>query len=857
MRLPDATWGEVPLMILNARHDSATVNLLTVILGAALLADNQPLELPKPGDHQLRILSADTLELTMVTTKEPDPAKVTTWNFAPQVPPASDFQVTVGGKPVPVKSVGFKRRVLYAPLVERDLRIGNHLYLVLGEGIRDRENVDVKSKHWSASTQFKAVCDPLRFGPAIHVNQTGYIPAESKQAMIGYYLGNLGELKAKGDFKLVDAKTGKEVFAGKLSPRPDKGFTFPCYQQVLEADFSAFRTPGEYRLQVPGLGASWPFWIDEGVAASMARTHALGLYHQRCGGANEMPFTRFTHGPCHTVPAEVPDSPDAATQKFISQSTADYTNTTRHTARQLKDTASSLYPFVRKGKVDVSGGHHDAGDYSKYTINSAGLIHYLMIAVDAFPGVSELDNLGLPESADRIGDVLQTAKWEADFLAKMQDDDGGFYFLVYPKERRYENNVMPDKGDAQVVWPKNTAATASAVAALAQCASSPSFKRHFPKEASAYLQKAQKGWSFLEKALAKYEKDGSYQKLTHYGHEFLHDDELAWAACEMFLATGKQAIHKRLTEWFNPNEANTRRWGWLRLCGSYGCAIRSYALAAKSGRIKADQLDIGFLKRCESELTAAAEDHWRRAQESAYGTSFPTETKRVRAAGWYFSSEAAFDIAAASQLDYPRGNDPRTKFREAIMSNLNYELGCNPVNVSYTTGLGWKWQREIVHQYAVNDRRQLPPSGIPVGNIQAGFMWLDHYKQELGALTFPPDSDQANPYPFYDRWGDSYNLSQEFVVLNPARDLGVAAWLMAQTSLKTQPWKPPKALTVQVGSPKATLSAPGIDLSRARLIWEAEDTEPHIGPAFELEGTPKWIEVEVILPDGRRMFGVR
>ena len=845
-------------MISSLGNDSARVNLLALtVAAAALLSDDQPLELPRAGDHQLRIVAPDTLELTLITTKEPDPASVTVWDFAPKVPERSEFQVLAGGKTVSVKSIGFKRRVLYAPLRERDLRIANYLYLVLGERIRDGQTVAVKSKHWPPGVQFKETSDPLRFGPSIHVNQAGYIPAESKRAMVGYYLGSLGELKGGGDFKLLEAKSGKEVFTGKLTPRPDKGFTFSCYQQVLEADFTAFKTPGEYRLQVAGYGTSWPFWIEDGVAAAMARTHALGLYHQRCGAANEMPFTRFTHGVCHIAPADIPDIMDAPAQRLIAQSTADYTNTARHKAPPLKDTGSSLYSFVRKGKVDVSGGHHDAGDYSKYTVNSAGLIHYLMIAADAFGGAAELDNLGLPESGDGDGDILQIAKWEADFLAKMQDDDGGFYFLVYPKERRYENNVTPDQGDPQVVWPKNTASTASAVAALAQCASSPSFKKHFSKEAADYLKKAKAGWSFLEKAIAKHGKDGSYQKLTHYGHEFLHDDELAWAACEMFLATGDRAIHKRLTEWFSPNDANTRRWGWQRLCGSYGCAIRSYAMAAKSGRVKADQLDLVFLKRCENELIAAAEDHWRRAQESAYGTSFPTETKRVRSAGWYFSSEAAFDLAAACQLDYPKANDPRAKFREAILSNINYELGCNPVNVSYITGLGWKWQREIVHQYALNDRRPLPPSGIPVGNIQTGFMWLDHYKRELGSLTFPPDGDQANPYPFYDRWGDSYNLSQEFVVLNLARDLGAAAWLMAQTSLKTQPWKPSKAAVVQVGNPKATLTAQGIDLSRARVIWEAEGMEPRIGPTLDLKTTPAWIEAEIIPSDGRRMFGVR
>lgn len=808
--------------------------------------------MPAVGDHQLRILSPDTLELTLITTKEPDPAPVTVWDFAGKLPPASDFQVLSSGKPVAVKSVGFKRRVLYAPLKERDLRIGNYLYLALNGTVRDGEVMEVKSKHLPPGASLKVTCDPLRLSPVIHVNQTGYLPDLSKRAMIGYYLGSLGELKYQGEFKLIDAKTGKEVFSGKLRPRPDQGFTFSCYQQVLEADFTAFKTPGEYRLQAPGLGASPPFWIDHGVAAAMARTHALGLYHQRCGDANELPFTRFVHGPCHTAPAEVPTSADSPTQKFIGQSTADYTNTAQHTAPQLKDVASSLYPFVRKGKVDVVGGHHDAGDYSKYTINSAGLIHYLMIAGDTFDGAGDLDNLGLPESGDGRGDIFQIAKWEADFLAKMQDDDGGFYFLVYPRQRRYENNVTPDKGDPQVVWPKNTAATAAAVAALAQCASSPQFKKQFPKEAQIYLDKAKRGWRFLEQAVARHGKGGSYQKITHYGHEFLHDDELAWAACEMFLATGDSAIHKRLTEWFSPNDASTRRWGWQRLCGSYGCAIRSYALAAKSGRRK--DLDVAFLKRCENELTAAAEDHWRRANESAYGTSFPAETKRVRSAGWYFSSEAVFDLAAACQLDYPSANDPRAKFREALLSNINYELGCNPVNISYTTGLGWKWQREIVHQYAVNDHRVLPPSGIPVGNIQAGFMWLDHYKKELGALTFPPDSHQANPYPFYDRWGDSYNLSQEFVVLNPARDLGAAAWLMAQTTLKIQPWKPAKSLSVKLANSKASLS--GADLNGSRIIWEAEGMEPYLGRELALTNAPAWIEAEIIPRDGRRMFGV-
>ena len=66
---------------------------------------------------------------------------------------------------------------------------------------------------------------------------------------------------------------------------------------------------------------------------------------------------------------------------------------------------------------------------------------------------------------------------------------------------------------------------------------------------------------------------------------------------------------------------------------------------------------------------------------------------------------------------------------------------------------------------------------------------MDKYGKELGELSFPPDGDAGAPYPFYDRWGDSFNFSTEFVIVNQARSLAYLAWLMARTPLKNQPWK--------------------------------------------------------------------
>jgi hypothetical protein len=870
--------------------------------------EENPLDLPRVGECWLRCLSPTVLELTLVTTKPPDPAPIDKWNFTAddgtaRLPDAGAFQVFVGGEVDPVKAVGFKRRVIYAPLKHRDLRVGNWIYLTLSRPIGDSQNVEVKNpdgKLWPASDQFKGKLDPLRWSPAIHVNQTGYLPDAPKIAMVGYYLGTLGELDCSSAppasqpatgalrvtnppqiasasgvsaavaalaFRLVQADTGKEVFNGTLTPRPDRGFPFPCYQEVLEADFSKFKTRGSYRLVVPGLGASFEFAIGEDTAAAFARTYALGLYHQRCGTDNTLPFTRFTRGPCHTAPAQVP-IPESAfkfTWETIASKTADFKDNPRHTAPQLKSESTQLYPFVKRGKIDVSGGHHDAGDYSKYTINSAALIHCLVFAADNFPGAGQLDNLGIPESGDGKSDLLEEAKWEADYLCKMQDDDGGFYFLVYPRDREYESDVPPDRGDPQVVWPKTTSVTAASVAALAQCASSPLFKKQFPEAAASYLKRAKAGWEFLDRAIAAHGQDGAYQKITHYGDEFMHDDELAWAACEMYLATGEPGCQDKLLAWLGPS-VETRRWGWWRLYESYGCAIRSYAFAARSARLKPQQLNPALLDRCENEIIAAAQDQLRRAADSAYGTSFPEETKRSRSAGWYFSGDAAFDLAVGCQLDFPQFNDPRPRFRAALLSNLNYESGCNPVNVCYLTGLGWQRPREIVDQYAQNSRRLLPPTGIPIGNIQEGFTWLAEFGKELGRLGFPLDGAERNPYPFYDRWGDSFNLCTEFVSVNQARSLAYLAWLMAQTSLKDQPWKcaPGRIAVTSETSGSANLlvaklEAPGMDLKPARIVWEARDQQPFMGAEFRfppMHLASQWLEAEAQLPDGRRVFAV-
>jgi hypothetical protein len=196
---------------------------------------------------------------------------------------------------------------------------------------------------------------------------------------------------------------------------------------------------------------------------------------------------------------------------------------------------------------------------------------------------------------------------------------------------------------------------------------------------------------------------------------------------------------------------------------------------------------------------------------------------------------------------------------------MNYEGGCNPVNVCYVTGLGWKRTRDIVSQWALNDTRVLPPSGIPVGNIQGSFGYLWDYGAALENVCFPTDGATTAPYPFYDRWGDSWNVTTEMVVLNQGRSIGTLGFLAAQSAYKTQPWSAPANAQitvptgiVPVGSPvTVSLQVPGMDLSGARVTWEARDQEPAYGAMFTFapqNNGPQWVEAEAQWADGRRAF---
>ncbi|MHB8418655.1 MAG: glycoside hydrolase family 9 protein [Myxococcales bacterium] len=839
------------------------------------------LALPPVGAAALTIVTPTILELSLVTTKAPDPSPLAQWaglvadGGVATLPPPTSFAVSVNGAAVPVTEVGFRRRPLYAPLSRYDLRLGNYLYLETAAPLPDGASVSVTDLSGALfTTPYAATVDPGRFGPALHVNQTGYQVGLPKKAQVGYYTGTLptpgsdggaGELGIApgGSFSIVDVATGAAAYSGTLTLRQDVGFPFqPAqYQDVLEADFTPLDAPGTYQLVVPGLGASLPFWIDPGIAMAFARTYAAGMFNQRCGNtARALPYTRFVDGPDHLAPAAVPDAGFAETNALIA---ANAQVPPGQTAPELISVDTSLYPFVRAGLVDVHGGHHDAGDYSKYLMDSATLVHTLVFAADDFPGVGAMDDLGIPESGDGLSDVLQEAKWEADFILEMQDGDGAFSYLVYPRDRAYESDVLPSHGDPQVIWPKNSFASAAAVAALAEIGSSPLFAKQFPQAAASYLQAARNGWTFLEGALAAHPNGGEYQ-FIYQDFSFLDRDVLAWAAAALFAATGDPSFQAALEAAMpDPTAASVvDRWGWWGMWGGWGGAARDYAFAGRSGRLPAASLDSSYLALCDQAIAPAGQAKLAWSAQSAYGTTLPGPTKNYGQVGWYFSGTQAFDLAVAAQVDSANA----AAYAAAVMADLDYEGGANPVNVSFLEGLGWIRPRELVSQFFQNDRHRLPPTGIDRGNVDTGFAWVDRYGPELEELTFPPDGAAQGSYALYDRFAHEFNTSTEADTVNEGWGFAAAAWLAGSTPAASQPWTAEQgtialaAGTVPVGSALSATFLPadgGVPLDGARVSWEAQDQEPWMGGttfAFTppLPG-PKWVDAEAMLPDGRRV----
>jgi endoglucanase len=233
-----------------------------------------------------------------------------------------------------------------------------------------------------------AVAAPAAAAPRglIRVDQTGFAPAEGKQA----YLMTTAAIR-RARFSVVDAH-GHTVLSGRVG-QTSRGKWNAAYPTVYPIDLSALRRPGTYRITVAGdTTATSPTFRVRPAAdlyGELVRAGVTFFQAQRDG-------RHVVRDVMNRRPAHLNDRAAAvyATPTFVTDDVIADADLTRI-----------------GGPVDVEGGWSDAGDYLKFTTTASFADILLLLSERAHPGAVP----GLAAEA-RVG---------TDWLMKMYDPAAG------------------------------------------------------------------------------------------------------------------------------------------------------------------------------------------------------------------------------------------------------------------------------------------------------------------------------------------------------------------------------------------------------------------------------------------------
>lgn len=509
---------------------------------------------------------------------------------------------------------------------------------------------------------------------AIKVDQVGYAPKAPKVAVVTAF---------GPDFLVKRAKDGVKVFEGTLTKAvadKDTG------DSVSQADFSALTAPGEYFIEVPGVGRSFAFSVKPDVFRDTYYLTARAFYGQRCGTPVDLGsgLEEFHYGPCHLHGEFHPSS-------------------------------------GKTGRKDNVGGWHDAGDYGRYVVNSSISVANLMWAWDLYGTKLKAISLHIPESGKAAPDLLGETRWNLEWMLKMQDADGG----VFHKQTSegFIGFVPPDK-DTTISYVvgtgsepfKSTCATADFAASMALAARVyRPFNPDFAKEA---LKAAEKAWSWAQAHPNVTFKNPKGVMTGEYGDDQC-GDELLWASAELWRTTGKKEYNTYfLSHWssFKESLKVMTAENWREVAPM---ALWAYAISNRKG---ADAAVIAEIKKTTVEAASAMAAQ---TQANPYHVSLLTKDY-----AWGSTSVAAsygIELMIADRFS------PNPAFRSAAADNLHYLLGRNTFCTSFVTAVGSHSYSHPHHRPSANTSKPWP--GLLSGGPNSGRQ--DPELQKLPKDTLP------------------------------------------------------------------------------------------------------------------------
>ncbi|MGA2807188.1 MAG: glycoside hydrolase family 9 protein [Terracidiphilus sp.] len=522
--------------------------------------------------------------------------------------------------------------------------------------------------------------EPVSAGTVIKLDQVGYPLDGPKVALVG---------APAQTFEIRRSSDGAVVFHGKLAPAeldPDSGDT------VQAADFSKLHQAGIFYLEVPGVGRSWNFTVGRNVYKRTYYLAMRGFYGQRCGTAVDLgpEFPGYKHAICH-----------------------------QHGGFHASSGAS--------GPRDNVGGWHDAGDYGRYMVNSGITTGTLLWTWEIFGQRLEEIPLRIPETGNGTPDILNEARWNLEWMLKMQDEDGGAWHKQtsehFPGFVAPEDDTLPSEviGTGSVPY-KSTCATADLAAVSAIAARV--YKPYDARFAAQALASARKAWAWTEKNPDVTFKNPPSVMTGEYGDANCKDERL-WAAAELWRTTGEAAFNdfvvKQYAEFLPGFDAPPAE-SWASV-GPMG--LWTYALSNQKG---ADAKAVAAIR---NRTIKAAHAVVKRTNASPYRMS-------MTAKDFVWGSNG---VAAGYGMYLLIANtlEPDKSFVDAARDNLHYLLGRNTFSLSWVTQVG-EHSFEHPHHRPSGSGKQIGPwPGLLSGGPNAG-------RQDAVLAALPKDLPPAKAY---------------------------------------------------------------------------------------------------------------
>jgi endoglucanase len=306
---------------------------------------------------------------------------------------------------------------------------------------------------------------PQPVSPNIVVDQFGYLPVSEKIAVlrnpqVGF--DKTTTFTPGATYALVDAHSSQKLLEAAPMAWNGGATDTSSGDKAWWFDFSSVTTPGDYFvLDETANVRSAVFTLSTGVYRDVLVQTTRMYYYQRDGIAKDAKYAG-----------------------------ADWADGVAHP----QDSMCGLYSDG-SAPQDLHGGWFDAGDQNRYTNWGASDVIELLRAYVESPGAFT-DDTNIPESGNGVPDVLDEAKWELDWMARMQQSNGSVLSIAG------HAGASPPSTDTSPCryGPANTSATFTSAAAFASAsivfASVSGAATAYPGYAAGLKTRAENAWTW-------------------------------------------------------------------------------------------------------------------------------------------------------------------------------------------------------------------------------------------------------------------------------------------------------------------------------------------------------------------------